>query len=79
MVRLARFYANVVAALWLLAHLAAVAQVVREAAQLRDEVAALRSRTDAYDGAWAAIGRAVPGVTPPGRRLRSVPPGRRAG
>ncbi len=65
-----RTWARLSAFLWLLGHLALVADAVAE-------LGVLRERLDAYDRMWAAIPRAVP--APAARRLRSVPGIREAG
>jgi hypothetical protein len=63
-----RTWARLSAILWLLTHLALAADAVTEAGVLRDRVADLTGRLDAYDRAWAGMLRAAPG----GRHLRSV-------
>jgi hypothetical protein len=71
-----RTWARLSAALWLLTHLALVADAVAELGVLRERVADLTGRLDAYDRAWGAMLRPAPAAA---RRLRSVPDRRQAG
>lgn len=80
-----KFWVNVYGALWLLAHLATLARAVQEAGALRDEVAALRARSeqtsarvDAYDRAWGSLYGEREAEPAAARHLHSMP-GRRAG